>query len=79
VYFLYGFRNPTRTLWDFADDPTDRTKRILATIKEHDVNLVVINKRPFASHLVAPDLRVALQQMFPNELALEHFEVRWRP
>jgi hypothetical protein len=25
VYFLYGFRNPTRTLFDFGDEQAGRT------------------------------------------------------
>jgi hypothetical protein len=30
VYFLFGFRNPGRTLFDFFEEPAGRTSRILA-------------------------------------------------
>jgi hypothetical protein len=79
VYFLYGFRNPTRTLFDFFDDPTGRTERILEAIRQHDVNLVVINLSPAFSHPIPKDLRVLLEQQFPNHAQLQKFEVRWKP
>jgi Dolichyl-phosphate-mannose-protein mannosyltransferase len=79
VYFLYGFRNPTATLFDLNDDPVGRTERILRTIRQHDVNLVVLNLRPEFSGNVPPDLRTALEQEFPNRVDAEKFEVRWRP
>ncbi len=78
VYFLYGFRNPTRTLFDFFDDP-GRTQRILAAIRQHDVNLVVINLAPSFSHPVSTDLRVLIEQQFPNHAQVHKFEVRWKP
>jgi hypothetical protein len=88
VYVLYGFRNPTRTLWDFFDDQTERTKRILATVKKRDINLVVLRRQPFASGPVPSDLRDALERDFPNYVVVRHsttrcayspvFEVRWR-
>jgi hypothetical protein len=48
IYFLYGFRNPTRTLWDFFDDPNGRTEKILAAVGHRQVNLVVIRRNPFS-------------------------------
>jgi hypothetical protein len=78
VYFLYGFRNPTRTLWDFFDNPVGRTARILATVDEHHVNLVVIRNNPFSSGPVPPDLMSGLLQRYPNSVGVGRFEVRWR-
>lgn len=79
VYFLYGFRNPTATLFDLNDDPNGRTERILRTVRQHDVNLVVLNLHPEFSGKVPPDLRTALEHEFPNRVDAEKFEVRWKP
>ena len=79
VYFLYGFRNPTPTLFDVADDPVGRTERILQAIRQHDVNLVVLNQYPQFSGPVPADLRAALELEFPNSVDTGKFEVRWKP
>jgi hypothetical protein len=79
VYFLNEFRNPTRTLFDYADDPAGRTQRILAAIQGHDVNLVVLNPSPLFSDKVPADLREALEREFPNRTDAGGFEVRWKP
>ena len=78
IYFLYGFRNPTRTLWDFFDDPNGRTEKILAAVGYRQVNLVVIRHNPFSSGPVPRDLKDALLQRFPDSVDVGHFEVRWR-
>ena len=79
MYFLFGFRNPGRTLFDFFDEPVGRTSRILAALQEHNVNLVVIRQAPSFSSQVPTDLRASLEQEFPNHTATQRFEVRWRP
>jgi hypothetical protein len=79
VYFLYGFRNPTPILFDAADDPVGRTERILEAIRQHDVNLVVLNKYPQFSGPVPADLKAALESEFPNSVETGKFEVRWKP
>jgi hypothetical protein len=78
VYFLYGFRNPTPTLFDVADDPVGRTERILQAIRRHDVNIVVLNHYPQFSGPVPAELRAALESEFPNRTDTGKFEVRWK-
>jgi hypothetical protein len=78
MYFLYGFRNPTRYFFDFFDEPSGRTQRILATIHEHDIDLVVLNNDPVFSLPIADDLRTALELKFPNHVAIAAFDVRWK-
>jgi hypothetical protein len=78
VYFLNGFRNPTRTLFDFQDDRPDRTERILSVIRAHDVNLVVLNNDPPFSEKASPELRAALEREFPNRAVVDNFEIRWK-
>jgi hypothetical protein len=79
VYFLADRRNPTRTLFDFLDDPAGRSQRILAAIHAHDVHLVVLNREPYFSGPVANDLRAALDAEFPEHAETRQFEVRWKP
>jgi hypothetical protein len=79
VYFLFGFRNPTRTLFDFFDEPAGRTQRILAALRSHNVNLVVLSRKPPFSGEVPSDLRAAIERDFPSHMATPRFEVRWQP
>ena len=78
VYFLTGFRNPTRTVFDFYEDPNDRTRRILALLERRAVNLVVLNSRPGISRPMPQDLAEALGARFPRSSAIGRFTVRWR-
>jgi hypothetical protein len=78
VYFLYGFRNPTRTFFDFSDEPAGRTERIVSAIREHAIQLVVLNSNPQYSPSVPADLRQALESGFQNRETVGSFEVRWK-
>ena len=78
VYFLAGRRNPTRTLFDFFDDPERRTERILHALKERDVRVVAINHYPDFSGPMHPELHAALVREYPEVAAIGKFEVRWR-
>jgi len=78
VYFLSGFRNPTRTQFDFLDDPVGRTERILTSIHAHKVNLVVIYRSPSFSGPVPADLLEQLEVEFPQTVDTHNYQVRWR-
>jgi len=79
VYFLYGFRNPTRTLFDFFDDPAGRVERILRLVQSTGVNLIVLNRAPQFSDPVSNDLKLEFQREFPEHQTVGWFEVRWKP
>jgi hypothetical protein len=79
MYFLYGFRNPTRYFFDFWDESPDRTHRILSMIQTDNINLVVLNNDPLASAPVSKELKTAFEQQFPNRASAGSFEVRWKP
>ncbi|NUP70770.1 MAG: hypothetical protein HOQ16_06110 [Gemmatimonadaceae bacterium] len=78
IYFLSGLRNPTRSLFDFFDDPTGRTPRILAALTRHDVTAVVLNRFPQFSPHVADDLVTAIEEQYPYGADVGKFQVRWR-
>jgi len=79
VYFLFGFRNPTRVFFDFYEDDTGRTQRTLTTIQLHKINLVVLNRHPPFAGPVSADLETALEREFPKRADAGDFEVRWKP
>ena len=79
MYFLANRRNPTRTLFDFLDDPKGRSERILSAIHAQKVYLVVLNRGPYFSGAVPSDLRAVLEKEFPNRADTAQFEVRWKP
>lgn len=78
VYFLAGKRNPTRTMFDFFDNASGRTARVLQAIDDHQVQVVALYSQPEFSPPVAPDLMAALRRQFPQARQIGRFEVRWR-
>jgi hypothetical protein len=78
IYFLSGLRNPTRTLFDFFDDTTGRTSRILETLDKRGVSVIVLNARSAFSAPPSPDLVAALEVRYPYARNIGPFHVRWR-
>src|ERR1700682_693013 len=78
VYFLAGFHNPTRSLFDFLDDSSGR-EEILNALELHQVNVIVIYDKPAFSSELPDTLREALEDRFPSSRNVGPFEVRWRP
>lgn len=78
VYFLSGLKNPTRTLFDFFDDTTGRTARILGALDTHGVTAIVLNRAPAFSAPLSDDLVGALEQRYPFGTNVGPFQVRWR-
>ena len=78
VYFLGGFKNPTRTTYDFFDEPEGRTERIKAILTEKDIRVVVLSRVPQFSPLPAPDLVQYLRAQYPMSRQIAIFEVRWK-
>jgi hypothetical protein len=77
VYFLAGLGNPTRTMFDFLDDPQGRTDRIMSLLETRKVNVVAINHS--AGSQSRPDvvLEAALDRRFRHSTKVQTFEVRW--
>jgi 4-amino-4-deoxy-L-arabinose transferase-like glycosyltransferase len=78
LYFLTGLRNPTRSLFDFFDDPTDRSARLLATLDAYAVTAIVLNDRPSFSPLPQDDLVAELERRYPFATNVGPFQLRWR-
>jgi hypothetical protein len=65
-------------MYDFFDDPTQRTPKLLAALQQHDVRVIAINRGPEFSKKVDGELRAALERDYPLATAVGPFEVRWR-
>jgi len=79
VYFLGERENPTRTFFDFSDDQNGRTNRVLGTLRQHRVDVVVVNLRPRFSSPVSAALRDSLAAEYPHGIRVGQFEVLWQP
>jgi hypothetical protein len=78
LYFLSGYQNPTRSLFEFFDDTTGRTARILRTLDAHGVNLVVLNIKPEFSPRIPMELYRELAKRYPNSALAEPYLIKWR-
>jgi len=78
VYFLSGLKNPTRTLFDFFDDSTGRTARVLKTLDDHGVTAIVLNGTPAFSEGITMEMYAQLQQRYPFHVNVGRFQLRWR-
>jgi hypothetical protein len=78
IYFLSGLRNPTRTLFDFFDDPDGRTARIVETLDGRGVTAIVLMRSPSFSAPIGPDLYAALAARYPFSADIGRYQLRWR-
>ena len=78
VYFLAGFKNPTRTTYDFFDNPHGRVDRIKRALEEHNVNVVVINQNPQYSPAPPAELMSWFEQRYSSSIRIDAFEIRWQ-
>jgi len=77
AYFLAERENPTRTLFDFFDDPHDRTARVMSAIRASGADVAVINTAPRFSEKVPAALYDSLAVRFDSSARVGLFEVRW--
>jgi hypothetical protein len=76
VYFLSGFPNSTRSVFDFlsAESPEAQLRKLLA---DGRVRAVVINNSPDFSPPLTGAVRQELAARFPRDSSVERFTVRW--
>lgn len=78
VYFLGGFRNRTRSIFDFLGSADEGSAELLREIERPEVTAVVINSTPSFSGPLSAPLREMLRQRFPASETVGRFELRWR-
>ena len=77
IYFLSGFRNPTRTFYEAFDEEPMTAARLLALIDRRGITVVVINLQPEFSPGLDARLVRALTDRFPHAATAGRFMVRW--
>jgi hypothetical protein len=75
VYFLAGFPNRTRAIFDFLGN-ADSVAAI--EMRRDEVRAVVLNTRPAFSRPLSSALVNAARARFPRGEQLGRFELRWR-
>jgi hypothetical protein len=78
IYFLAGYENPTRAIYDIFEDSTGRDARLLRLVDDRQIQTVVINRDPQISAPVTHVLNDSLIRRFPRAQAVGPFEVRWK-
>jgi len=78
VYFLGGFQNPTRMIFDAFEDYSQESSRVLSAIDAARPNVIVINFLPLVSTPLSGDLRGELEIRYPHATDIGKFQVRWR-
>jgi 4-amino-4-deoxy-L-arabinose transferase and related glycosyltransferases of PMT family len=78
IYFLSGLQNPTRTLFDFFDDPTGRDARILGALEQHGVTAVVLNRAPQFSPNLTDAFVAEIERRYPFGADVGKFQIRWQ-
>ena len=78
IYFLSGLQNPTRTLFDFFDDPAGRDARILGALEQHGVTAVVLNRAPQFSANLTDAFVSEIERRYPLGADVGKFQIRWR-
>jgi hypothetical protein len=78
LYYLSQLHNPTRTLFDFLDDPRGHDSRVLRAIDSHRVTAIALNSTPFFSAPIDSALADSLRARFPDSAVVDNFVVRWR-
>jgi Dolichyl-phosphate-mannose-protein mannosyltransferase len=83
IAFLAGLRNPTRTIFDafdadFEANPSERASRLVRTLDERGVNVVVLSRSPpFSGQLSSPHVE-ALRARFSKWTVFDRYIVAWR-
>ncbi|MGH7594320.1 MAG: hypothetical protein ACRELE_10790 [Gemmatimonadales bacterium] len=78
IYFLGGFRNPTRTSYNFFDADSRREAGLLERLERYGARVIVINGAPAFSPPLPAALLDSLAARFPAADSVGPFVVRWR-
>jgi hypothetical protein len=78
VYFLSGLKNPTRTIFDFFDDPNGKAARLQRILDDSRVKVVVVDRLPVFSGPLDPEILSMLETTYAHSQAVGRFVVRWK-
>jgi hypothetical protein len=78
VYFLAGYKNVTRNLFEMFDEKYPDLIGTLELVDKRPIRVVVLNSLPDFSAALPANIRDALATRFPHMERVGPFEVRWR-
>jgi hypothetical protein len=78
VYFLTGYKNITRNLFEMFDEKYPDLKGTVELVDKRPIRVVVLNSQPDFSATLPSNIRDALATRFPHMERVGPFEVRWR-
>ncbi len=76
VYFLGGFPNKSRTIFDFLGEEGGAGMSLLRSLD--GVTALVLNRTPLFSRPLPGELLDSLRARYPQTRDVGHFELRWR-
>jgi hypothetical protein len=79
IYFLGGYTNPSRVIYDAFESYSGETARVLAAVDATQPNVIIINRVPTVSVPYPPDLVSILDARYPQMQNFGKYQVRWRP
>ena len=79
VYFLSGFKNPTRSFFDFRDPQEGDPHWMARLVSERHGRVAVINTKPEFSPPLSRDAQVLLERQLPASERVGRFVVRYEP
>ncbi|MEP7306005.1 MAG: hypothetical protein ABJA98_10855 [Acidobacteriota bacterium] len=79
VYFLSGFKNPTRTFFEFLDPQEDDLHMIARLVSQRRGRVAVINTDPEFSPPLSRDAQALLERQLPASERVGRFVVRYDP
>jgi hypothetical protein len=78
IYFLAGYSNATRALFDFFEQDYPSYSRVLDLVDRQPIQVVVLNTKPPFSAALPEAVHDALLKRFPKNERVGKFEVLWR-
>lgn len=77
VYFLSGFENPSRALFDFLSPVTEDERWMTDLLARSPIRAVVVNTAPLFSPPIDPAALAVLERRFPVAVRVGQFVVRF--
>ena len=78
LYFLAGFSNPTRSMFEFFDETPMDDAAVLRMLEEHGVTAIALNSSPQFSPAIRESLYRRLVERYPRSADVNPYQVRWR-
>jgi hypothetical protein len=78
VYFLSGFANPSRSLFDFLSPIREDERWMTDLLARSPIRAAVVNTAPLFSRPIDPAALAVLEQRFPTAVRVGKFVVRFK-